>query len=363
MDRRDFLKTAVPAAAALSLGLAGCNDDTSPEPPTGFPALNFVTRDPAFSDYRPAIDSSGSQVIFERTPAGGVTSLYLATSLGPSPTLRRFLPAVTINGVPIPPSQTRPDWNWITGNVAVNVALTNTTEVESLTTNVSGSSARFVPNGRGHLYPIWNREGTLLIVYNNSGAVQPVPSTTLVNLEGAVQVANLNGRDANGVEVFGGFAAPMPGDATRIAFAGQPNLATWGPPTSAESATKAGGTYNQDYNYVFLNAKKGTEYVSAPLEPGATLAKYNTATQGRAPYWSPNGRYIVFESDRAGGYALFLADTIAGTAPVQLTDIGYQAQHAKFFPSGDRLIFTALQTPGGAGPRGIAWIDISSYIR
>jgi hypothetical protein len=69
----------------------------------------------------------------------------------------------------------------------------------------------------------------------------------------------------------------------------------------------------------------------------------------------------VFESDRAGGYALFLVDTLGGTAPIQLTEPALQAQHGKFFPGGDRIILTCLQSPAGTA-RGIAWIDISQFL-
>ncbi len=301
-------------------------------------------------------------MIFERTPAaGGDTALFLASSLGPAPALRRFLPATTVLGVAVPPSQTRPDWNWATGNVVVNVAASNAAPVEALTAPGDGSSAKFVPNGRGYLYPTWTRDGSQLIVYNNSAAAQPQPCTSLINLEGVVQQANINGKDANGTAVFGGFASPSPGDPTRIVFAGQPNLTGWGPASTPPPATPA-DAYNQDFNYVFINRNVGGVFSSAPMESGASVSTYSPAFQGRAPQWSPNGRYVVFESDRAGGYALFLLDTQSTKAPVQLTDAAYQAQHAKFFPSGDRLIFTALQQPGKVGPRGIAWINIASLL-
>jgi len=94
------------------------------------------------------------------------------------------------------------------------------------------------------------------------------------------------------------------------------------------------------------------------------MTTFDPAFQGRAPYWSPDGKYIVFESSRNGGYALFLARVGASTPPVQVTDSTYWAQHAKFFPGGAKLVFTALQQPNaaGTGPRGIGVIDISSYL-
>jgi hypothetical protein len=51
----------------------------------------------------------------------------------------------------------------------------------------------------------------------------------------------------------------------------------------------------------------------------------------------------------------------AGSNPVQVTDVIYDAQHAKFFPDGTSLIVTAFQT-AGRGPRGIAQLDISGFL-
>lgn len=116
---------------------------------------------------------------------------------------------------------------------------------------------------------------------------------------------------------------------------------------------------------MFLNAPVPGGYVSMPLEPGASVQAFNPAFQGRAPYWSPDGNFIVFESSRATGYALFLANVANGTPRVQLTDATYCAQHAKFFASGTRLVFTALQKPNtaGTGPRGIGVIDITAFLQ
>jgi hypothetical protein len=46
---------------------------------------------------------------------------------------------------------------------------------------------------------------------------------------------------------------------------------------------------------------------------------------------------------------------------VQVTDAGYDAQHAKFFHGGRSLVVTALQQPGRRS-RGIACIDISRHL-
>lgn len=327
--------------------------------PANFAELHFLTSDPSYSDYRPAIDAMAQHVVFERTPAaGGNTSLYILATAGAI--AQPFIQKGQRNDFDTGPSQTRPDWSWITGNVVLNVASSNSAQVKILIAAADGTPLQNVRNSSGYLYPTWSPDSRQLIVYNNAiaaqpnaTAAQPQPRTSLIGLDGTVVILNLDGNNADRVFMFGGFATPTPGNVNLIAYAGQPDMA-WGPAASAG--------YNQDYNYVFVNAENNGVFTSAPLEPQASIAVYDPAYQGRAPVWSPDGNYVAFESDRAGGYALFLANVAAGTAPVQVTDAHYGAQHPKFFPDGTKLITTVLQTPGGTGPRGIAWVDISQYL-
>jgi Tol biopolymer transport system component len=211
--------------------------------------------------------------------------------------------------------------------------------------NVSGSTR--------WIYPTWSSDGTQLVVMNVTG--ENHPHTSLVSLNGTVAQANLNGNDANGRPMYGGFASPRPGNPSLIAYAGQPNAPGW------NGASPAG--YDQDRNYVFLNATSGTAFISAPLEPDANITRFDKARQGRAPCWSPDGRYLAFESNRVDGghYAIFLVNVSAGSNPVQVTDVIHDAQHAKFFPDGKSLIVTAFQT-AGHGSRGIAQLDISGFL-
>ena len=339
VDRRDFLRTS--AFAAISVGVAGCYDDTSERvspPPAGatdLPPILFITRDPVASDYRPAVDFSTEQVVFERTPFPNPegkldTVLFIVRGLNSgSPSVSKLLPPPPANpSADYPYSQTRPDWSW---------------------------TAR-------RIYPIWTSDGKELVVFDGSGdVVKGGPTTALIRPDdGSVVNPNLNGKDANGTPVYGGFAAPKPGGdpaQVQIAYAGQPAIGNWG----TGGATPE---YNQDQNYVFLGTLRTGAYTSAPLETGASITTYQPAHQGRAPYWSPDGNYIVFESSRAGGYALYLVNVAKGTPPQQLTDATYWAQHGKFFPSGRKIVFTALQQPNaaGEGPRGIATIDIGDFL-
>jgi WD40 repeat protein len=317
-----------------------------------FAHLNFIFSGPEYTDYRPASNPTGELVLFERTPVGGgITELWLVTSDGTA--YERFIrpgSAAMNTG----PSQTRPDWSWVTGQVALNVAKKNGGAVEVLITSAEGTPLMNVPDSKGYVYPTWTGDGTELIVMNKSGEAQPQPSTSLVALDGSVKQHNLNGKDSAGVLMYGGFATPNPRDPTLIAYAGQPALEGW--------AGTHGGGYDQDYNYVFLNSKTEGRFESVPMEAEASVAVYKKAYQGRAPVWSPSGKYVAFESKRAGWYAVYLANLEQKSAPVQITDASYDAQHPKFRPDGKSLVLSALQKPNQKGPRGIAWVDISSYL-
>lgn len=359
MKRRDVLKAGL--ALTTSLWAASCGGTDTPAPiPEPFapplPVLRFLTSDPAFSDYRPTPDPTGELVLFERTPAaGGDTVLFLATGASSSsPTVTRFL-----FGDPL--IQTRPDWSWATGRIAFNGAPAGNIGPFVHLIDPDGSDLVQIANSGGWNYPIWTSDGSQLVVFNNSVGAVPRPHSSLILPDGTILQENLNGTDANGVPMFGGFAAPNPLDPLRIAYAGQPTLPSWVPGQPAGCANDPSG-YNQCFNYPFLNSRAGGVFTSAPLEADASIAAYDPSKQGRAPYWSPNGRYLVFESDRLGGYAIFLADTQTGAPPIQLTDPNFEAQHAKWFPDGRRLVLTCLQQAGGP-VRGIAVIDISEYVQ
>lgn len=380
MDRRRFLVQSATGLAGLSLGLAGCVDDVTPArldatpPPPQFPKLTFITCDPAFTDYRPTPDVTGTNILFERTPVGTTdTTIYIAKGIGSTcQAATPFMPVPANPPANFPTGQTRPDWSWVNGTVAFTGTSAGTNQV--YTVGSAGGTPMLVPQTIGHIYPIWSSDGTKLVVYNDNptNALPLPPVSSLIDpTTGDRFVKNLNGNDAAGVAVFGGFAAPQPGDPYQIAYAGQPEITGWSPPAPGQPAP-TGPAYNQEYNYVFRNSGPVSNgvYSSVPLEPLANIATYDPRYQARAPYWSPNGQYVVFESNRpaGGGYALYLANVAAiakGTATaVQITDPTYWANHAKFLPGGTKLVFTALQTPNAleVGPRGIAIIDISSYL-
>ena len=75
-------------------------------------------------------------------------------------------------------------------------------------------------------------------------------------------------------------------------------------------------------------------------------------------------KIIAFESTRTNNqYAIYLCDPDSGSVSGPLTEPSIQAQHAKFFPDGKKLILCALTDPeNNSAARGIAWMDISSLL-
>ncbi len=115
------------------------------------PSPNFLTSDANFTDYRPAVNASGDAVIFERTqfpktPAA-LTQLYTITNFN-SPNPELFLHQV-VGPLALPPSQTRPDWCWTTGQVLFNGAETNKSPVSVWQVGADGSAPTPVANTTG----------------------------------------------------------------------------------------------------------------------------------------------------------------------------------------------------------------------
>jgi Tol biopolymer transport system component len=311
---------------------------------TAFAQVAWITN--GTTDYRPAIGHDGATVVFERAVSGvGVVLFRVVIGSGQDP--EAFLP--DLDGV-----QTRPDWCWATTLIAFDLSSGGETVI--YTVGGDGQNAAVVPDTQSYFYPQWDQAGATLTVMNNNNS-NPNPCTSVINLSGEMLCANINGTIPSGVLAFGGMpAVNLLQGAQWIAFAGQ--------------AAAPEATYHQDKNYIYLNqqvpptAPLGSSdavFLSAPMEPGAPAASFNSAYQGRAPAWSPNGRYVVFESNRApGGYALFLFDTVNRTPSVQLTETSLGSQHAKFFPNGTGLIFGANRN--GAQTMSIGTIDISQYV-
>ncbi len=327
------------------------------------PPLHFLTASAEYTDYRPAIGPGGDVVIFERTPVGGgpITLCKITDLAAPDP-------VPFLSGASLPRFQTRPDFCWRTDRVAFNGRQTSNSPIIVWNVGADGRNPARIDNTRGYVYPTWSRDGTLLVTENQGPAASPNPSNTVFDLSGGVVYANINGTAMEGVDVFGGMPAVGQYNLPMIAFAGQPALKGWGGSTSPDPV------YDQEKNYIFLNRfDQNGIFFSGPVEPEAPVKSFNPHYQGRAPSFSPNGATIAFESNRPSpgsspgsskGYGIYLCNVRGPYRTItQVTDPALGAQHAKFFPSGTKLILCANH-PGGDPPTmGIAWVDISGLLK
>jgi dipeptidyl aminopeptidase/acylaminoacyl peptidase len=147
-----------------------------------------------------------------------------------------------------------------------------------------------------------------------------------------------------------------PANPDLVAFAGQaPNLAQ---------------TYDQNWNQIWI--QNGSD-------PHQSLALQIDGILGRAPWWSPNGQYIAFESvlTPTDGYNPFYRIWILGkfdppsVGTMQMvTPADLPVQHAKWSPSGTLIVFAYViasvkprSTPQGPmAPQGIAIVEVPPSI-
>jgi len=66
--------------------------------------------------------------------------------------------------------------------------------------------------------------------------------------------------------------------------------------------------------------------------------------QDRRPRWSPDGRRLVFESNRSGSFQMWLLDLAGGEAQ-QITDLASEATEPVWSPDGKRLAFVSKVWP------------------
>lgn len=78
---------------------------------------------------------------------------------------------------------------------------------------------------------------------------------------------------------------------------------------------------------------------------GREVRQLTTSPQhDRHPRWSPDGKYLVFESNRSGSFQIYLLNTAGGEAK-QLTTISTEAAQPIFSPDGKHLAFVSAVFP------------------
>jgi dipeptidyl aminopeptidase/acylaminoacyl peptidase len=340
-DRRDdhpisvLLAAPILALAALLLGA----------PSASAHPFHYVTHRAGEVDYWPRWSPDGKTLLFSRCDlstgcAGGAVTglwkLFTVPSRGGPAT--EFL---EIGGV----SATRSNWLW-TSDPSITTPIVFT-GVHHSDGGVAGiylvgtdgqaparvPTAESIPDG----YPSWFPDGSAVTVEGQPGG-STAPFIDLVGVPDGMLLQTQTSID----QIWTGQSA-ISRDGTALAFAGQVPI--------------SGSQYDDGHNQIWIQRL---------IPAGAMLSDFDTMLhqldplQARTPDWSPNDRFLTFESTRGcinGNYAIFIEAASTGEA-VQVTDCRLNANHAVWSPDGRRFAFSAEffspRKACAAGCRGIA---------
>jgi Tol biopolymer transport system component len=260
--------------------------------------ISWLTGGDGVSDYRPVFSPDGRAVLFERSQAGTRgTKLYILKLDGGEP--EPFLPDSTLI------SQTRPDWG-VRNNL---VAFCGDGQI--WLAKADGTDAHALAGTEGMIYPSWYPDGeSMAVMVNNDNQ----PYTARIDRAGN----------------------PPKRLSPDSLYAGMPSVSQQHPSVLAFPASPATPPYTQGNNQIYVST-------------GPDDARKLDGKQGRAPWWSPDGSLLAFESNRETGgpyaYAIYVS-TPDGSWQQRLTDPHYNTQHPKFSPDGTTIVL-AGQRGGG----------------
>ena len=316
------MNTAVRAGLAklsltmLLLLMTACGRSASsvnPWPSLASSAVRFLTS--GNQDLWPCFSPDGLHILFSRR-AGQAFELLIIPAVGGQPQQLVHSPLLV--------SATRANWSK-QKNLIAFTGTSSKGENRIWIVNSDGSGAREVEShdlSEQMFYPSWFPNGEEIAAMDAQDMV-----IKKVNLNTGISVTITDPK-----RVLTGMPSVAP-DGKWIAFAGQENT---------------GQKYDQTKNSIWLVDDTGV----------AHNVESNPA-QGRAPTWSPDGKFLAFESTRGstnGLYSIFLISR-DGTGLVQVTDAALNADHPVWSPDGRRLAFSARASIWEKG-RGIAIVDL-----
>jgi hypothetical protein len=305
------------------------------------------------SDYRPVLNADASTVIFERTfrDEPNLTRLYSA-----------HLRARTVQ-LFVDIASTRPDWCWqrSPGRKPTSgpVAFSNGDGIYRI--DGDGTNLMKLPKTKGMAYPSWYPDcRSIAADVGKNVQVAGEHLTARINaMSGRVVTAPL----ANGL-VWAGFPSVDQADPLVVSFAGQ--------------VKREANYYNELLNYTWVTNRSTSPPMVAPMDRAAPVGPgFLQKFQARAGWWSPDGRWFAFESNRACDdidgltYAIFIQRADGAEPARQVTSCNWDAQHPKWFPPGSAgsrtLLIAAVAKPidaiGDNEPFHIATLDVTAFVR
>jgi Tol biopolymer transport system component len=307
--------------------------------------FHYVTHKKGEVDYWPRWSPDGKTILFSRCDistgcaggaANGSWNLFTVPARGGKATEFLTVPDV---------SATRSNWLWTSDpSIPTPIAFTGVRNSDGGLSGIyvvgaDGQAPTRLPTGDSipSGYPSWFPDGSAVAVEGQPNGFTG-PFIDLVGVPDGTLLETQTSTD----QIWTGEPA-ISRTGAMIAFAGQPPV--------------SGSQYNDDQNQIWLQFL---------IPPGTDPADFDTGLhqldplQGRTPDWSPNDRFLSFESKRgcrSGNYAIFIEAASTGK-PVQVTNCELNANHAVWSPDGLRIAFSAeFFTPAkecAAGCRGIA---------
>lgn len=302
-------------------------------------------------DYRPTVNAEGTHVVYEHTEtaANGARVgpfLYMAD-------LRLRQPYKLPN---LPAGAARANWCWHHGQTTDGkIAFSADGSTLYLVDPFDNKPAQALPASPHLFYPAWSPTCGSLVAEHSIGTTQTTAAERgSVRYDLATQTTGE--RLLSGRFTMAGFVDVNKAAPNLLVFAGQ---------------AVGSGSYDENFNYVYVSDTSVIPPKVRPLDQQAPQ-NYSGRYQGRAPTWSTDGQWVVFESNRAcqnaNLYALFLQDGMGATPARQVTDCAYNAQHGRFMPktpgSAATIVITAVALHPECNERGRytrACADIPHY--
>jgi hypothetical protein len=171
-------------------------------------------------------------------------------------------------------------------------------------------------------------------------------------------------------------AAPLANDSV---WAGFPSVNQVDPRVIAfaEQFKHEANYYNELLNYTWVTNRSINPPAVAPMEREAPAGpRFLQKFQARAGWWSPDGKWFAFESNRICDdidgltYAIFIQDADGANPALQVTSCEWDAQHPKWFPPGSTgnkmLLIAAVARPvtqmGEFELFHIATLDVTGFV-
>lgn len=295
----------------------------------------------SLNDYRPVLNADGTVVIFERNAVATPSNVTLYSANLSTGDVTQF---TTL-------SSSRADWCWQkSGKQLVSGPVAFSSD-DGIYTVAPGGLPVLVPNTAEMIYPSWYPD--CRHVAADGGTTH---ATTIVDVTNGKVSKSLQ----RGFPVWSGFASVNQANPNLVSFAGQNNVES--------------NYYDQELNYTWVVDRSRFETSVKPMDDQAPkgpsfIQKY----QARAGWWSHNGKWFAFESNRicnnitGATYAIFIQDSSGRKPAMQVTACDkWNVQHPKWFPPGTNngtpMLIVAAAQAGNNQPFAIASLDVSGFV-